>query len=117
MQDELLMRQWTALHEDFVAGLQNRGGRPGGSQQRDEPSFDMIEPAYRTRTPNSSRSAPSTLFSPAAQASISGFVASVVTALLWMTLMTLAMPASGLISAPEAPATRTASTLTYPTLA
>lgn len=112
MQDELLMRDWTALHEDFVAGLRSGRGRPGGRHRAENSSYDTIELAYRLPAGD-----PSPRLSPAAQASLRGFAASVVTALLWMTLMTLAIPAISLTSAPELPATHTASARTYPALA
>ena len=95
MQDELLMREWTRIHDDFVAGLHSRRDRPAGSPQTQDLSFDMIEPAYRRQNRAQPRK-PRAGLSPAAQASLRGLAASVVTALLWMSLMTLAVPASGL---------------------
>jgi hypothetical protein len=112
MQDELLMRDWTALHEDFVAGLEGAPGAPGTGRIAMGSNADPIEPAYPLPVGDQS-----SRLSPAAQASLRGFAASIVTALLWVTLMTLAMPASGLGSAPAVAAARAASSHVYPALA
>lgn len=88
MQDELFMRQWNDVHQDFTADLHQTLKGLGRYQRKRQ---GVIGSAYGKPA-----------LSPAARASLRGLAASVITFGLWVTVMMLATPAPGLASPLEA---------------
>ena len=96
MQDEQFMRQWSSDHDRFSVDLDRGLGhllryfkqrretaKPIGS------SYDFLA-KYETPVPATAG------LSSTAQASLRGFAASVLTVVLWVSVMWLATPAPGL---------------------
>ncbi len=117
MQDEHFIRQWNQAHEDFTAGLHdtlNQLGRYQGT--RDEDAVTIGSPYDRIldrRPVEPSRPG----ISPAAQASLRGLAATVITFALWVTVMLVATPTPGLAAPLDAPAAPAAECLAHPALA
>ena len=96
MQDELFMRQWNGHHDRFSADLDHGLGQIVSyfTQRREAPrpidrsygllaKFEQPKPAVKP-------------LSSAAQASLHGLAASVITFALWVVVLALATPAPGL---------------------
>jgi hypothetical protein len=86
MQDEHFIRDWTEVHEEFTADALIRFG---AGRQVCGSTPCPIGPAYEGPVEAERPSA----LSPAAQASLRGLAATVLTVTLWVVVMTLAMPA------------------------
>jgi len=95
MQDEHLMRQWNAVHDEISLKL----NRP--SRQRPA-ACQPIGNAYGFLDKYGDKDEPKPLISPAAQASLRGLAASVITFGLWIAVMALAMPMPLLASTTDA---------------
>jgi hypothetical protein len=104
MQDEQFIREWTEVHEDFTSDLQCTLNQLGAYQRSRGSAPCVIGPAY-----DAPRDAdPGPALSPAAQASLRGLAASVITLALWVVVMLVATPTPGFAAtreaAPEPPA-------------
>lgn len=100
MQDQHFIRQWTDGHDDFTADLHqalNQIGRYQRTRQVD------IGTSYGFLDKYAERRAPKPALSPAAQASLRGLAASVITFLLWITVMIVMTPVPGLAASTDAP--------------
>ena len=95
MQDEQFMRQWSTRHDRFSADLDRGLGHLIGYFSRAirvaMPYVALMGYSTRYEAPRATRPA----LSPAAQASLRGLAASVITFALWVTVMALATPAPG----------------------
>ena len=100
MQDQHFIQQWTDVHRTFTANLHRALKRTGRDQRtrRDDigGSYDFLDKYAEQRPPRQG-------LSPAAQASLRGFAASVLTVALWVVVMALATPAPGLAASLAAP--------------
>jgi hypothetical protein len=117
MQDQHFIRDWTEVHEDFTADLQQTLNQLGRYQRTRDGKAAIIGSPYdsildRRRVEPARRT-----LSPAAQASLRGLAASVITVVLWATVMLVATPAPGLAAATEAPATQASAWVVTPELA
>ena len=100
MQDEHFIRGWTEVHEDFTSDLQCTLNQLGAYQRSRESAPCTIGPAYDTTRDADAGPA----LSPAAQASLRGLAASVITFALWVIVMLVATPAPGLAASIREPA-------------
>lgn len=107
MQDQTFMHEWNAGHDRFSADLDRGLGHIIGHFSRRDRPGSAIGSSYELLTKYEAPRAARPALSPAAQASLRGFAASVITFALWVTVMALATPAPGLaapLDAPTAPA-------------
>ncbi len=102
MQDQHFIHDWTDLHQDFTADLHqtlNQLGRYHRTRDRGAAiigsPYDRILDRRRVEPARSG-------LSPAARASLRGLAASVITVVLWATVMLIATPAPGLAAPVEA---------------
>ena len=93
MQDEHFMRDWVGLH-DRASATSHRKPSPLSRTAVDRKSRFSIGSAYTNRPAADSASG----ISPVARASLRGLAASVLTFVLWVTVMVLATPTPGLAS-------------------
>src|SRR5690606_32358895 len=93
MQDEHFMRDWVGLH-DRASATSHGSPTPLIRTAVDRKSQPSIGSAYANRPPADGASG----ISPLARASLRGFAASVLTFVLWVTVMVLATPTPGLAS-------------------
>lgn len=114
MQDQHFIRQWNEAHEDFTTDLHralNQFGRYQRTRRVD------IGNSYGFLDKYESRRTPQPALSPAAQASLRGLAASVITFLLWVTVMLVVTPVPGLAATPDALAATAGECLAHPMLA
>ena len=114
MQDEHFIRQWNDGHRNFTADLHqalNGIGRYQRTRQQD------IGGSYGFLDKYASQRASRQGLSPAAQASLRGLAASVITFLLWVTVMLVVTPVPGLAATPDALAATAGGCLAHPMLA
>ena len=104
MQDQHFIRDWTQVHRDFTTDLHdtlNQLGRYQRSRGKDAATigspYDRILDRRRVEPSRSE-------LSPAAQASLRGLAASVITLVLWVAVMLIATPAPGLAAPVDAAA-------------
>src|SRR5690606_13088170 len=93
MQDEHFMRDWVGLHDRASATSHGRP-TPLSRTAVDRKSQPSIGDAYANRPATDRASG----ISPVARASLRGLAASVLTFILWVTVMVLATPTPGLAS-------------------
>ena len=94
MQDEHFIRDWVGARNRFSSGGVSR---PQGAVDRDKDSRDGSRIIRRTYAAPTTSEVPTPL-SAAARASLRGVTATVLTFMLWATVMVLATPAPGLAS-------------------
>ena len=96
MQDEQFMRQWNTRHDRFSADLDRGLGHIARyfTLRRERPK--PIGHSYALLDKYGERRPAGPLLSPAAQASLRGLAASVITLVLWVTVIAVATPAPGL---------------------
>ena len=96
MQDEQFMRQWNPTHDRFSSDLDRGLGHIMRyfAQRREAPK--PIGSSYGLLAKYEQPALAVPALSPAARASLRGLAASVVTAVLWVTVMLATTPAPGL---------------------
>jgi hypothetical protein len=117
MQDEHLTRQWNSDHDRFSADLDRGLGhivRFFKERRGDEKS---IGSSYGFLAKYEQPKPAGPVLSPAAEASLRGLAASVITFALWVTVMLVATPAPGLAAPLDAPAVQAAECVAHPALA
>jgi hypothetical protein len=116
MQDELFMRQWNQGHTDFTADLHSTLKQLGRYNRKSDAGAAIGSPYDRIldrRPVEPTRPA----LSPAAQASLRGFAASVITLVLWFGVMLVATPSPGFAATLAGPATIASACIGPPVLA
>ena len=104
MQDQHFIRDWNDVHGDFTADLHSTLNQIGRYQRTRDRGVTVIGSPY-DRILDRRRVEPSrSELSPAAQASLRGLAASVITLVLWVTVMLIATPAPGLAAPVDAAA-------------
>jgi hypothetical protein len=117
MQDQHFIRDWTTVHEDFTADLHQTLNQLGRYQRTRDRDATIIGSPY-DRILDRRRVEPSRSgLSPAAQASLRGFAASVITVVLWAAVMLIATPAPGLAAPLEAALAKAGECVIHPVLA
>ena len=96
MQDEQFLRQWNAGHDRFSADLDRGLGHLSRRLRERRETRKPIGNSYRFLDKYAARPAPTPALSPAAQASLRGLAASMLTVVLWVSVMLVATPAPGL---------------------
>ncbi len=96
MQDEQFMRQWNSDHDRFSADLDRGLGHITRYFAQRRASHKPIGGSYGFLGKYEQPAAPAPALSPAAQASLRGLAASVLTVVLWVSVMLVATPAPGL---------------------
>ena len=107
MQDQQFIQQWSAGHDRFSTDLDRGLGHLLRHFARRAQSTPAIDRSYGFLAKYAAPAASEAPLSPAAQASLRGLAASVITFALWVTVMLLATPAPGLASTVVAPAGET----------
>jgi hypothetical protein len=101
MQDQHFIRDWTGVHKDFTADLHHTLNQLGRYQRTRDGNAATIGSPY-DRILDRRRVEPSRSgLSPAAQASLRGLAASVITVVLWATVMLVATPTPSLAAPAE----------------
>ena len=104
MQDQHFIRDWTGVHKDFTADLHQTINQLGRYQRTRDRNAATIGSPY-DRILDRGRVEPSRSgLSPGAQASLRGLAASVITVVLWATVMLIATPSPGFAAPVEATA-------------
>ena len=98
MQDEQFMRQWNVGHDRLSLDLDRGIGKLGRRVTQASRGRSAIRDVYGIPTNVDGRKATRLGLSPTAKASLRGFAASVLTFVLWATVMALATPTPGLAS-------------------
>jgi hypothetical protein len=107
MQDQHFIRDWNDVHGDFTADLHSTLNGLGRYQRTRDRGVTAICSPY-DRILDRRRVEPSRHeLSPAANASLRGLAASVITVVFWAAVMLVATPAPGLAADPGAPAEQT----------
>ena len=114
MQDEHFIREWNNGHRAFSADLHQALNQIGRYQRTRQ---DDIGSSYGFLDKYDAQRAPKQSLSPAAQASLRGLAASVITLLLWVTVMLVVTPVPGLAAAPDALAVTVSECIAHPVLA
>ena len=96
MQDEQFLRQWNTRHDRFSADLDRGFGHLSRRLRQRRETRKPIGNSYGFLDKYAAPTAPAPALSPAAQASLRGFAASVITVVLWVSVMLVATPAPGL---------------------
>ena len=99
MQDEQFIRQWNAGHDRLSLDLDRGIGKLGRRVAQTRRGHSVIRDIYGIPSHLDGRKHARLGLSPAAQASLRGLAASVITFALWITVMALATPAQS-IAAP-----------------
>ena len=107
MQDQQFIQQWSAGHDRFSTDLDRGLGHLLRHFARRAQSTPAIDRSYGFLAKYAAPAASDAPLSPAAQASLRGLAASVITFALWVTVMLLATPAPGLASTVAVPAGET----------
>lgn len=94
MQDEHFIRDWAGLHHRASVATSHRGVAAPSQTSVSRKNRLPIGNAYAVRPDSDLKSG----MSPVARASLRGFAASVLTFVLWVTVMVLATPTPGLAS-------------------
>lgn len=117
MQDQHFIRDWNEVHGDFTADLQSTLNGLGRYQRTRDARPAAIGSPY-DRILDRRRVEPAAAeLSPAANASLRGLAASVITVVFWAAVMLAATPAPGLAAAPGAPAQQASACILAPALA
>ena len=117
MQDQHFIRDWNGVHGDFTADLHSTLNQLGRYQRSRDSGVATIGSPY-DRILDRRRVEPSGAeLSPAANASLRGLAASVITVVFWAAVMLGATPAPGLAGAPDAPAPPASAGILAPALA
>jgi hypothetical protein len=95
MQDEHFLRQWNIRHDRFSADLDRGLGHLGRQLRQRRQTVKPIGNSYAFLDKYAARSAPAAPLSPTAQASLRGLAASVITVVLWVSVMLVTTPAPG----------------------
>ena len=96
MQDEQFMRQWNSDHGRFSADLDRGLGHILRYFMQRRESRKPIGSSYGFLANYEESKPAAPALSSAAQASLRGFAASVITVALWVSVVTIATPAQGL---------------------
>ena len=102
MQDEQFMRQWNGVHEEISLKRDRQSSHATRQLRQRQGSCQAIGNAYGFLDKYGDKAEPKPLISPAAQASLRGLAASVITFGLWIAVMALAMPMPLLASTTDA---------------
>ena len=116
MQDELFMRQWNEVHEDFTADLHSTLKQLGRYRAR-HTGTKIIGSPYDRILDRRPVEVTQPALSPAASASLRGLAASVITIALWVIVMVVATPTPGFAAPVDAPATVASACAAHPVLA
>lgn len=95
MQDEQFIREWNAGHDRFSFTLDRAAGKPGRRTHRTGQGRSAIRNIYGLPAAVERVTSADPALSPAAQASLRGLAASIITFALWVTVMVLATPNPG----------------------
>ena len=117
MQEEQFMRQWNSDHDRLSADLDRGLGHIMRYFTRRRESRRSIGGSYGFLSKYEQPAAATPALSSAAQASLRGLGASVITFALWVTVMLVATPAPGLAAPLDAPAVQAAECIAHPALA
>jgi hypothetical protein len=117
MQDEQLTRQWNSDHDRFSADLDRGLGHIVRFFKERREDRKTIGSSYGFLAKYEQPSPAAPVVSPAAQASLRGLAATVITFALWVTVMLIATPAPGLAAPLDAPAVPAAECIAHPALA
>ena len=117
MQDEQFMRQWNNDRDRFSADLDRGLGHIVRFFREHRGDRKTIGGSYGFLAKYEQPKPAGPVLSPAAQVSLRGLAASVITFALWATVMLVATPAPGLAAAMDGPAAQAAECVTHPALA
>jgi hypothetical protein len=117
MQDQHFIRDWNDVHGDFTADLHSTLNQLGRYQRTRDRRAKVIGSPYDRILDRRSVEPSGTKLSPAANASLRGLAASVITVVFWAAVMLVATPAPGLAAAPDASAPQASARILAPELA
>lgn len=117
MQDQHFIRDWNEVHGDFTADLQSTLKGFGRYQRTRDARPTAIGSPYDSILDRRRVEPSAGALSPAANASLRGLAASVITVVFWAAVMLAATPAPGLAAERGAPAEQAAAFIVAPELA
>jgi hypothetical protein len=117
MQDQHFIRDWTERHEQFSADIDSGLGQLSQAIRSRRQNRHDIGGSYGFLDKYATSEPAEASLSPAARASLRGLAASVITSVLWISVLLVAAPAPGLASTIAAPAPEAGACLAAPVLA
>lgn len=117
MQDLHFIRDWNGVHGDFSADLHSTLNQLGRYRRTRDAGVAAIGSPYDRILDRRSVEPSRTELSPAANASLRGLAASVITVVFWAAVMLVATPAPGLAASSGAPGPQASACILAPELA